>query len=216
MEVNEGSLKIELKQLPQYAAIVVLLLAWLNPNVLNDLTSKYLSNIVYLFFIILWFVYMNSFNFFRELFDVHKNENLHNYDPPAGTQKYHAFDGKTRVIVILQKETVIREVRREILLLGNGIPEVCDDGVQPTRGRAQGGRRGGRGTQSIPTHTMPTTTTTTTTIQDVPRQHDTHVTLRIVTSTVETDKHHWSYWLSYFGYETKKIERVIKDETITL
>ena len=85
MEVNEGSLKIELKQLPQYAAIVVLLLAWLNPNVLNDLTSKYLSNIVYLFFIILWFVYMNSFNFFRELFDVHKNENLHNYDPPAGT-----------------------------------------------------------------------------------------------------------------------------------
>ena len=203
MEVNEGSLKIELKQVPQYAAIAVLCIAWLNPTFLTDLTTKYLSNVVYFMFISAGLAYVNSFQFFQEMFDVHKNENLHTYEPPTGTQKYHTFDGRTRVVILLHKEMVVREVRREVLLLGNGPQVVEDDGIQVVRGRTQGGGR--RRTRE-----------TTTTIQDAPNHVDTHVHLRIVVSKVEPDKKHWSYWLSYLGYETKKIEIVQKDDTCIL
>ncbi len=219
MEVHDGSIKVELKHLPNYAAIGVLVISWLNPSFLNDLTSKYLSNVVYLLFILLGFAYVNGFHFFHEIFNLHRNDSPHEYEAPAGTQKFHIFDGNVRVVLLLHKETVLREIHREVLLLGNGTIHL-DDGVQPTRGRGQ--NRGG-GTQVGGTNVGGTNvggtrraTRATATIQNEPHQVDTHVHLRLVVSTVEPDRHHWSYWLSYFGYETKKIERVKHDQSCTL
>merc|ERR1712146_459913 len=40
-------------------------------------------------------------------------------------------------------------------------------------------------------------------------QLDTHVHLRLIVSVVEPDVHRWSYWLSRFGYETRKVERTL-------
>ena len=115
------------------------------------------------------------------------------------------FDGNIRVVLLMKKQTVIREVHREVLLLGNGLVQVGDEEEQPNRGRGRGGGRGqGRRQQQE------------TTTHNSHSQLDTHVHLRLIVSIVEPDKHHWSYWLSKCGYETRKVERKVWDHTVTL
>ena len=74
----------------------------------------------------------------------------------------------------------------------------------PARRRTSGGggrgTRGGRGTARQNTH----------------NQVDAQLVMRLVVSSVEPDKQHWSYWLSNFGYETRKIEKVKYDQKCTL
>lgn len=114
------------------------------------------------------------------------------------------FDGHIRVVLLVQKSMVIREVHRQILLLGNGLTQEEEEEELPARRRTSGGggrgTRGGRGTARQNTH----------------NQVDAQLVMRLVVSSVEPDKQHWSYWLSNFGYETRKIEKVKYDQKCTL
>lgn len=206
MQVEDNIVKVELKQLPFYGGCLVLFLQATNPNLLNHLVNTYATNMVYAVLIVAGCAYIQGHQYFQDLFNTHKNDSPHETEPQEGTEMMNLFDGNIRVVLLMKKQTVIREVHREVLLLGNGLVQLGDEEEQPNRGRGRGG--GGRGQgrrqqQETATH-------------NTHNQLDTHVHLRLIVSIVEPDKHHWSYWLSKFGYETRKIERKVWDHTVTL
>lgn len=204
MQVDENVVKVELKQLPFYGGCLVLFLQATNPNFLNHLVNTYATNMVYAVLIVAGCAYIQGHQYFQELFNTHKNDSPHETEPQEGTEMMNLFDGNIRVVLLMKKQTVIREVHREVLLLGNGLVQLGDE-EQPNRGRGRGGggRGQGRRQQETATH-------------NTHNQLDTHVHLRLIVSIVEPDKHHWSYWLSKFGYETRKVERKVWDHTVTL
>ena len=201
---DEGVVKIELKQLPVYGACVIILLQFVNPNFLSDLFNTYFTlpirNMVYIILIVGGFAYIQGLQYFRDLFNIHKNDAPHEHQQPEGTEMMNLFDGHIRVVLLMQKKTVIREVHREVLLLGNGLVQVNDE-EQPRERRQGQGRRGNRNATAT---------------QNTHNQLDTHVHLHLIVSVVEPDVHHWSYWLSRFGYETRKVERTLWNHTVTL
>mgnify|MGYP001333257073 CR=1 FL=1 len=203
---DEGIVKIELKQLPVYVACVIILLQFVNPNFLSDLFNTYFTlpirNMVYIILIVGGFAYIQGLQYFRDLFNIHKNDAPHEHQQPEGTEMMNLFDGHIRVVLLMQKQTVIREVHREVLLLGNGLVQVNDEEQRRERRQGRGGGRGGNRNA--------------TTTQNTHNQLDTHVHLRLIVSVVEPDVHHWSYWLSRFGYETRKVERTLWNHTVTL
>ena len=146
--------------------------------------------------------YIQSLKHFRELFNIHKNDAPHERQQPEGTETMSLFDGHTRVALTTQKQTATREVHREASLLGNGLAQVNDE--ERHRERRQG-RGGGRGGNRDATAT-----------QNTHSQLDTHAHLRLIASVVEPDVHHWSYWLSRLGCETRKVERTLWNHTATL
>ena len=205
MQVEDNVVKVELKQLPLYGGCMVLFLQATNPDLLTNYVSTYATNLVYAVLIVAGCAYIQGHQYFQDLFNTHKNDSPHEAEPQEGTEMMNLFDGNIRVVLLMKKQTVIREVHREVLLLGNGLVQLGDE-EQPTRGRGRGG--GGRGQgrrqqQETTTHNSHS-------------QLDTHVHLRLIVSIVEPDKHHWSYWLSKFGYETRKVERKVWDHTVTL
>ena len=194
--------KIELKQLPFYGGCIIIFLQFVNPNFLNELVNTYVSNMVYAFLVVAGFAYIQGQQYFQELFNIHKNDVPHESQQPEGTEMMNLFDGHIRVVLLMQKQTVIREVHREVLLLGNGLVQVNDEEQLRERRQSRGGRGGGNRNA--------------TTTQNTHSQLDTRVHLHLIVSVVEPDVHHWSYWLSRFGYETRKIERTLWSHTVTL
>ena len=197
---DEGIVKIELKQLPLYVAYVIVFLQFANPTLVTDLVNTYFTNMVYIIMIVGGFAYIQGLQYFRELFNIHKNDAPHEHQQPEGTEMMNLFDGHIRVVLMMQKQTVIREVHREVLLLGNGLVQVNDE-EQPRERRQGQGRRVNRNATAT---------------QNTHNQLDTHVHLRLIVSVVEPDVHHWSYWLSRFGCETRKVERTLWNHTVTL
>ena len=197
---DEGIVKIELKQLPLYVSCVIVFLQFVNPTLLTDLVNTYFTNIVYVIMIVGGFAYIQGLQYFRDLFNIHKNDAPHEHQQPEGTEMMNLFDGHIRVVLLMQKKTVIREVHREVLLLGNGLVQINDE-EQPRERRQGQGRRGNRNATAT---------------QNTHNQLDTHVHLHLIVSVVEPDVHHWSYWLSRFGYETRKVERTLWNHTVTL
>ena len=205
MEVQDNVLKVELNQLPIYVACLVIFLQLTNPDFLAGLVNTYLTNVVYALAILAGFAYIQGHQYFQDLFNPHKNDRPHESTHPEGTEVMNLFDGHTRVVLLMKKETMIREVHREVLLLGNGLVQLSDE-EQPNRVRGQG--RGGRGNR----HARQQETAT----HSTHSQLDTHVHLRLILSVVEPDKRHWSYWLSKFGYQSRTTERTLWDHTVTL
>ena len=201
---DEGVVKIELKQLPFYGGCIIIFLQFVNPNFLNELVNTYFSNMVYAIRVVARFAYIQGQQYFQELFNIHKSDVPHESQQPEGTEMMNLFDGHIRVVLLMQKQTVIREVHREVLLLGNGLVQVNDE-EQPRERRRQGQGGSARGGNRNATAT-----------QNTHNQLDTRVHLRLILSVVEPDVHRWSYWLSRFGYETKKIERTLWNHTVTL
>ena len=199
---DEGIVKIELKQLPLYVAYVIVFLQFANPTLVTDLVNTYFTNMVYIIIIVGGFAYIQGLQYFRELFNIHKNDAPHEHQQPEGTEMMNLFDGHIRVVLLMQKQTVIREVHREVLLLGNGLVQVNDEEQRRERRQGRGGGRGGNRNATA--------------TQNTHNQLDTHVHLRLIVSVVEPDVHHWSYWLSRFGYETRKVERTLWNHTVTL
>lgn len=214
---DEGVVKIELKQLPFYGGCVIIFLQFVNPNFLNELVNTYFTNMVYIVFMVAGVAYIQGQQYFQELFNIHKNDIPPQSQQPEGTEMMNLFDGHIRVVLLMQKHTVIREVHREVLLLGNGLVQVNDE-EQPRERRRQGqggGTRGG-GNRNATRQATATPTATATATQNTHNQLDTHVHLRLIVSVVEPDAGHWSYWLSRFGYETRKKERTLWNHTVTL
>ena len=201
---DEGVVKIELKQLPFYGGCIIIFLQFVNPNFLNELVNTYFSNMVYAIRVVARFAYIQGQQYFQELFNIHKSDVPHESQQPEGTEMMNLFDGHIRVVLLMQKQTVIREVHREVLLLGNGLVQVNDE-EQPRERRRQGQGGSARGGNRNATAT-----------QNTHNQLDTHVHLRLIVSVVEPDTGHWSYWLSRFGYETRKKERTLWNHTVTL
>jgi hypothetical protein len=201
---DEGVVKIELKHMPFYGGCLVLFLQFTNPNFLNDIVNTYATNVVYVVLIVAGFAYLQGLQYFHALFNTQKNDIPHESALPQGTQMMEFFDGHIRVVLLVQKTMVIREVHRQILLLGDGLAQEEEEEEPPARRRTSGGggrgTRGGRGTARQNTH----------------NQVDAQLVMRLVVSSVEPDKQHWSYWLSNFGYETRKIEKVKYDQKCTL
>jgi hypothetical protein len=195
-EHDECVVKIELKHMPFYGGCLVLFLQFTNPNFLNDIVNTYATNVVYVVLIAVGFAYVQGLQYFHALFNTQKNDIPHESTLPQGTQMMEFFDGHIRVVLLVQKTMVIREVHREILLLRDGLRQ--EEEGPPARRRTSGG--GGRGTARQNTH----------------NQVDAQLVIRLVVSSVEPDKQHWSYWLSNFGYETRKIEIVKYDQKCTL
>ena len=205
---DEGVMKIELKQLPFYGGCMIIFLQIVNPNFLNELVNTYFTNMVYIIFMVAGLAYIQGQQYFQELFNIHKNDVPHESQQPEGTEMMNLFDGHIRVVLLMQKHTVIREVHREVLLLGNGLVQVNDE-EQPRERRRHGQGGGNRNTTRQATAT-PTAT------QNTHNQLDTHVHLRLIVSVVEPDTGHWSYWFSRFGYETRKKERTLWNHSVTL
>ena len=197
---DDGVVKIELKQLPVYGACVIIFMQFMNPTLVTDLVNTYFTNMVYIILIVGGFAYIQGLKYFRDIFNIHKNDAPHEHQQPEGTEMMNLFDGHIRVVLLMQKKTVIREVHREVLLLGNGLVQVNDE-EQPRERRQGQGRRGSRNATAT---------------QNTHNQLDTHVHLHLIVSVVEPDVHHWSYWLSRFGYETRKVERTLWNHTVTL
>lgn len=205
---DEGVMKIELKQLPFYGGCMIIFLQIVNPNLLNELVITYFTNMVYIIFMVAGVAYIQGQQYFQELFNIHKNDVPDESQQPEGTEMMNLFDGHIRVVLLMKKNTVIREVHREVLLLGNGFLEVNDE-QQPRERRRQGegGVRGGGNRNA---------TRQATATQNTHNQLDTQVHLRLIVSVVEPDTGHWSYWFSRFGYETRKKERTLWNHTVTL
>ena len=136
---DDGIVKIELKQLPLYVAYVIVFLQFANPTLVTDLVNTYFTNMVYIIMIVGGFAYIQGLQYFRELFNIHKNDAPHEHQQPEGTEMMNLFDGHIRVVLLMQKQTVIREVHREVLLLGNGLVQVNDE--EQRRERRQGRRK---------------------------------------------------------------------------
>lgn len=205
---DEGVVKIEVKQLPFYGGCIIIFLQFVNPNFLNELVNTYFTNIAYVVFIVAGLAYIQGQQYFQELFNIHKNDVPDESQQPEGTEMMNLFDGHIRVVLLMQKHTVIRELHREVLLLGNGFVQVNDE-EQPRERRRQGQGGGTRGGNRNVTREATAT-------QNTHNQLDTHLHLRLIVSVVEPDVHHWSYWLSKLGYETRKKERTLWNHTVTL
>ena len=81
---------------------------------------------------------------------------------------------------------MIREVHREVLLLGNGLVQVNDEEQRRERRQGQGGRGNRNATATQNTH----------------NQLDTHVHLRLIVSVVEPDVHR-----GHIGYRDSGTKR---------
>ena len=71
---DEGIVKIELKQLPLYVAYVIVFLQFANPTLVTDLVNTYFTNMVYIILIVGGFAYIQGLQYFRDLFNIHKND----------------------------------------------------------------------------------------------------------------------------------------------
>ena len=98
---------------------------------------------VYAIRVVARFAYIQGQQYFQELFNIHKSDVPHESQQPEGTEMMNLFDGHIRVVLLMQKQTVIREVHREVLLLGNGLVQVNDE-EQPRERRRQGQGGGAR------------------------------------------------------------------------
>ena len=165
---------------------------------------------VYIMLIVAGFAYIQGLQYFRDLFNIHKNDAPQEHQQPQGIEMMNLFVGHIRVVLLMQKKTVIREVHREVLLLGNGLVQVNDEEQRRERRQVRGGGPRGGGNRNA------TRQATATATQNTHNQLDTHVHLRLIVSVVEPDTGHWSYWLSRFGYETRKKERTLWNHTVTL
>ena len=49
------------------------------------------------------FAYIQGLQYFRELFNIHKNDAPHEHQQPEGTEMMNLFDGHIRVVLLIAK-----------------------------------------------------------------------------------------------------------------
>ena len=239
MEVEEGTLKLDLKNLTLIGGTVALSIIIFAPHVITQVFFS--NNFAVVSITILCALSGHISHFFDVLFKVNGPESrpLHeeNPDNSENIQKFHFFDGKMRVVVLLKKEHIVRKTT--VLQIANE-PEprdrqaeygtrrrqtrndVLDEFDEPVyvinnRGEIEmqnrntgGGGRGRRGRSRSRGSERVTNQST----QD--GFHDMHLHLCLQVSQLEADKSHWSYFLSYFGYESQKVEKIKYNQQVTL
>jgi len=229
MEVEEGTLRGGFKNVPLMVGSAALAIIICAPQVITQIFFS--NNFVVVSITILFALSGHIAHFFDVLFKDYGPETrpLHeeNEENPDNIQKFQFFDGKMRVVVLLKKQHIIRQTT--VLQIANE-PEPRDiqaeygfddpvyvinnrgeiemqnrntgGGGRGGRGRGRGGRGrgGGRGTNPSTQNGF----------------HDTHLHLCMQVSQLEADKSHWSYFLSYFGYESHKVEKIKYNQQVTL